>query len=173
MRIFYDYVNYHYLLAAIKKSPSGCQRSKTWIFFPLLGLKPLYSASVLIILINIPVAPRRGYSGFQVTGMTEWGQKSKPKKVLWASNKTKKMPGPKLQNFQAIKMSRQHQIIELSQILRLFWIPQKIPTLIKLQKKYILLQKSWNKKFQPHHPLPKKKSFDHPCHLKSGVPPGR
>ena len=111
MRISYDYVNYHYLLAAIKKFPSGCQCSKTWIFFSLLGLKPLFSASVLTILINIPVTPRRGYSGFQETGMPEWGQKSKSKKVLWASNKTKKMPGPKLQNFQAIKMSRQHQII--------------------------------------------------------------
>ena len=112
MRISYDYVNYHYLLAAIKKFSSGCQScSQTLIFFSLLGLKPLFYASVLTILINIPVAPRRGYSGFQVTGMIEWGQKSKPKKVLWASNKTKKMPGPKLQNFQAIKMSRQHQII--------------------------------------------------------------
>ena len=111
MRISYDYANYHYLLAAIKKFPSGCQCSQTLIFFSLLGLKPLFYASVLTILINIPVAPRRGYSGFQVTGMIEWGQKSKPKKVLWASNKTKKMPVPKLQNFQAIKMSRQHQII--------------------------------------------------------------
>ena len=29
--------------------------------------------------------PGRGYSGFQVTGMIEWGEKSKPKKI----------PGPK------------------------------------------------------------------------------
>ena len=27
----------------------------------------------------------RGYSGFQVTGMIEWGQKSKPNKILKAS----------------------------------------------------------------------------------------
>ena len=32
----------------------------------------------------------RGYSRFQVTGMFEWGQKSKPKKFPWASNKTPK-----------------------------------------------------------------------------------
>ena len=31
-----------------------------------------------------------GYSGFQVTGMIEWGQKSKPKKTPWDSNKTAK-----------------------------------------------------------------------------------
>ena len=31
-----------------------------------------------------------GYSGFQVTGMIKWGQKSKPKKIPWDSNKTAK-----------------------------------------------------------------------------------
>ena len=33
-----------------------------------------------------------GYSKFQVTGMIEWGQKSKPKQISWASNKTQKIP---------------------------------------------------------------------------------
>ena len=36
------------------------------------------------------------YSEFQVTGMIEWGQKSKPRKVSRASNKTKKIPGSKI-----------------------------------------------------------------------------
>ena len=36
------------------------------------------------------------YSEFQVTGMIEWGQKSKPKKIPRASNKPKKIPGPKI-----------------------------------------------------------------------------
>ena len=40
--------------------------------------------SVLIQVFSLPQA-QRGYSGFQVTGMIEWGQKSKPKKN----------PGPK------------------------------------------------------------------------------
>ena len=40
--------------------------------------------SVLIQLFSLTQA-HRGYSGFQVTGMIEWGQKSKPKKI----------PGPK------------------------------------------------------------------------------
>ena len=31
-----------------------------------------------------------GYSRFQVTGMFEWGQKSKPEKIPWASNKNPK-----------------------------------------------------------------------------------
>ena len=39
---------------------------------------------------------QRGYSRFQVTGMIEWGKKSKPKKIPWASNKPKKITGPKL-----------------------------------------------------------------------------
>ena len=37
-----------------------------------------------------------GYSRFQVTGMFEWGQKSKPKKIPWASNKTPKNPWTKI-----------------------------------------------------------------------------
>ena len=35
------------------------------------------------------------FSGFQKTGMIEWGQKSKPKKIPRASNKPPKIPGPK------------------------------------------------------------------------------
>ena len=55
-----------------------------------------------------------GFSGFQKTGMIEWGQKSKPKKIPRASNKPLKIPGPKctpknfMPNFQAIKISRKH-----------------------------------------------------------------
>ena len=37
-----------------------------------------------------------GYSEFQLMGMIEWGQKSKPKKIPKASNKTQKIPGPKI-----------------------------------------------------------------------------
>ena len=36
-----------------------------------------------------------GYSGFQVTWMIEWSQKSRPKKILRASNKTQKNPWTK------------------------------------------------------------------------------
>ena len=46
-----------------------------------------------------------GYFGFQVTGMIEWGQKSKPKTIPRASNKTTKYPMP---NICAIKISRKH-----------------------------------------------------------------
>ena len=38
---------------------------------------------------------QEGYSGFQVTGMIEWSQKSRPKKFPRASSKTQKIPGPK------------------------------------------------------------------------------
>ena len=37
----------------------------------------------------------RGYFGFEVTGMIKWGQNSKPKKILRASNKTAKNPWTK------------------------------------------------------------------------------
>ena len=37
-----------------------------------------------------------GYSRFHVTGMIEWGQKSKPKKIPRGSNEPKKFPGPKI-----------------------------------------------------------------------------
>ena len=36
-----------------------------------------------------------GYSGFQVTGMIEWSQKSRPKKFPRASSKTQKNPWTK------------------------------------------------------------------------------
>ena len=37
-----------------------------------------------------------GYSGFQVTGIIEWGQKSKPKKSLQLPTKPEKILGPKI-----------------------------------------------------------------------------
>ena len=46
--------------------------------------KPIFSNS----------APGR-YSGFQVTGMIEWSQKSRPKKLPRASSKTQKNPWTK------------------------------------------------------------------------------
>ena len=36
-----------------------------------------------------------GYLGFQVTGMIEWSQKSRPKKIPRASSKTQKNPWTK------------------------------------------------------------------------------
>ena len=35
-----------------------------------------------------------GYSRFQVTGMMEWRQKSKPSKIPRVSNKTQRIPRP-------------------------------------------------------------------------------
>ena len=39
---------------------------------------------------------QRGYPGLQVTGMIEWSQKSRPKKLPRASSKTQKIPGSKM-----------------------------------------------------------------------------
>ena len=36
--------------------------------------------------------PQGGYSGFQVTEMIEWSQKSRPKKIPKVSSKTQKNP---------------------------------------------------------------------------------
>ena len=37
-----------------------------------------------------------GLSAFQMTRMIEWGQKSKPPKIPWVSNKTQKSPCTKI-----------------------------------------------------------------------------
>ena len=60
----------------------------------------------------IPITETKWGGAFQVTGMIEWGHKSKPKQILRASNKTSKNP-PKnpMTNFQAIKISRKQQMI--------------------------------------------------------------
>jgi len=42
-----------------------------------------------------PLSERLEQAKFEVTGMIEWGQKSKPQKVPWASNKTQKNPWTK------------------------------------------------------------------------------
>ena len=102
--------------------------------------------------------------------MIEWGQKSKPIKIPWASNKTTpKIPGqnftpkkshaefPNHKNFQkALKKHEKwkHQFDYPKSY------PQKILTKIFSPKKI--------PKWEISNP---KKSFDHPCPLKSGVPP--
>ena len=40
--------------------------------------------------------PQGGYLGFQVMGMIEWSQKSRPPKIPRASSKTQKIPAPKI-----------------------------------------------------------------------------
>ena len=63
----------------------------------------------------------RGYSGFQVTGMIEWGQKSKPNKILKASyNPPPKIPGLKhnppknpMPNFRALDGTTTPNIVAL------------------------------------------------------------
>ena len=99
-----------------------------------------------------------GYSKFQVTGMIEWRQKSKPKKF----------PGPKvispknpMSNFRALKVStkqnkfgctlfaeaRSWETRTLPRIVRLFWIPKK--SLLKSSHpKKIPAKLSYPKKFR-------------------------
>ena len=97
-----------------------------------------------------------GYSGFQVTGMMEWEKKSKPKKIPRASNKTQKIPGPKFNPPKSHAEFLNHKNFQkaLHETLVLNTNPPPLP-----KEKYL-------PKFS--HP---KKSFDHPCHLKSRVHP--
>ena len=46
-------------------------------------------------MVSITVASQGDYSGFQVTGMTEWGKKSKPPKITRTSNNAQKNPWTK------------------------------------------------------------------------------
>ena len=52
---------------------------------------PIFIAHI----VSITVTSQGGYSGFQVTGMTEWGQKSKPQKITRTSNNVQKNPWTK------------------------------------------------------------------------------
>ena len=95
-----------------------------------------------------------GYSGFQVTGVIEWGQKWKPKTSLGLKQPSpppKRLglhltPTPSPQNFQ----------IALNDI----------------TPKQSVLKLSYPKKYLPKFSYPKKtpKSFDHPCQFSTGVP---
>ena len=98
--------------------------------------------------------PKGGYSGFQVTGVIEWGQKWKPKTSLGLKQPSppqKRLglhltPTPSPQNFQ----------IALNDI----------------TPKQSVLKLSYPKKYLPKFSYPKKtpKSFDPPCQFSTGVP---
>ena len=114
-------------------------------------------------------AKGREYSGFQVTGMIEWGKKSKPKIIPRASNKTQN-PWYKNLRPQALKKAANKFGCTLFAELRgprghyhessdCLKTPLKNPFLDQATQK-ILAKFSYPKK-----------SFDHPSHLKSGVPP--
>ena len=121
--------------------------------------------------------------GFLVTGMIDWRQKSTPppkKKIPRASNKTpKKTLGPKFNPKKSHAEFPSHKKFQRSYAAGIrgnyhessecLEYPQKIPAKIKPSKKYLpkfsYPKKSRNRNFEPQ------KSFDHPCHLKSGVPP--
>ena len=91
-----------------------------------------------------------GYSAFQVIGMIKWGQKSKPKKIAGPKfnppSPPQKNPMP---NFLAMKTSRKHYHVT---------------------KKNGNISLEYPKKPYLNQATPKK-SFDHPCHVQSKVPP--
>ena len=102
----------------------------------------------------------KGYSRFQVTGMIEWGQKSKLQKIPRASNTTQKNPWTKnltqknlMPHYVAGIHGHYHESSDC------FEYPKK--SLLKSQLKS-------SHTFQIFLP---KKILDHPCHLKSEVPP--
>ena len=76
-----------------------------------------------------------GYSGFQVTGMIEWGQNSKhKKKSLRLQTKPKKFPNEfpeSRKGYNTKKNQRQPGYAgttTIPRIFRLFWISKQIPT---------------------------------------------
>ena len=97
-----------------------------------------------------------GYSRFQVTGMIEWGQKSKPKKIPGPKFNPQKTHAefPSHKNFQRNYTARicGDHTQELSQIFRLFEYPTKSLLKSSYPKKYLpnfpYPKKSWNQKFQ-------------------------
>ena len=136
---------------------------------PLVG-NPISESIVSFELhFTLPDAPG-GHSGFQVTGMIEWGQKSDPKKSLH-QNLTPQKSTP---NFRAIKICRGTTRPGYAGTIT------NLHTVLNTPKNP-LLKSSYPKKYSPKFSYPKKsrnrtfqtpkKSFDHPCHLKSWVPP--
>ena len=124
-----------------------------------------------------------GYSEFQLMGMIEWGQKSKPKKIPKASNKTKKIPGPKINPPPSKKKKALNDITRkiktssgwdrralLTTNLQIVLNTQTNPYLNQATKK-ILAKFSYLKKIPQTKISNPQKSFDHPRHLKLGVLP--
>ena len=102
------------------------------------------------LLVNQSMCSSGGYSGFQVTGMIEWGQKSNSPKISVPKCNPSKNPMP---NFRAIKFPESIKWYNYNESSDCFEYP-----------KNSLLKSSCLKKYLP------KKLFGHPCHLKSGVP---
>ena len=82
-----------------KKEKSRCVYFLEWMYcMQFLGynnMNPCCFWSFLILWVTI-IHTQEGYYGFQVTGMIEWGQKSKPKKIPRAFDKTPKTRRPKI-----------------------------------------------------------------------------
>ena len=98
---------------------------------------------------------------FKVTGMIEWGLKLKPKKISGRNINPQKPCAKFLSlNFR--------DTLALPQIFRLFeLIPKKILSKVNPPKKCFPILP---KKFPESKISNPEKSFDHPYHLKSGVP---
>ena len=135
-----------------------------------------------------------GYSGFQVTGMIEWSQKSRPKKIPRASSKTQKNPWTKnwppknpkpilwpLKVPERGNAITQRKPLEIEHsclfIHHTIWIyPSPHLILFNTPKKSLLKSSYPSQIFVPTK-IPEskisnpKKSFDHPSHLKSRVSP--
>ena len=135
-----------------------------------------------------------GYSGFQVTGMIEWSQKSRPKKIPRASSKTQKNPWTKnwppknpMPILWPLKVPERGNAITQRKTLEIehsclfihhtIWIyPSPHLILFNTPKKSLLKSSYPSQIFVPTK-IPEskisnpKKSFDHPSHLKSRVSP--
>ena len=125
-----------------------------------------------------------GYSGFQVTGMIEWIQKSRPKKISGPKIDPQKNPMPILWPLKVPERGNaitQRKTLEIEHsclfIHHTIWIyPFSHLILFNTPKKSLLKSSYPSQIFVPKK-IPEskisnpKKSFDHPCHLKSRVPP--
>ena len=92
-----------------------------------------------------------GYSGFQVIGMIKWGQKSKPKKI----------PGPKFNPPLPPQKKSHAEFPNRKNFQKTLWCNKEKNANISFEypKKSVLNQAT------------PEKSFDHPCHVQSKVPP--
>ena len=118
-----------------------------------------------------------GTPDFKWQGWSNGGKNKTPQEIPSASNKTPQNPWTKIQppktptpNFQGIKISRSGRNTWTITNLQIVLNTPKYPIHIKLPQKY-LPKYSCPKEIPKSKILNPRKSFDHPCHLKSGVPP--
>ena len=155
---------HHTAVSTVKHVHSNVQRRLAW----MAGAK----GTVLVFIACIASVSNR----VKWRELSNGGKNQNPKKSLGLQTKPKKIPGPKFnpqklqcQISQPWKFPESIKWYNYYESSNCFENNQKSVLKSSYPKKY-LLKLSYSKKILKSKIWDPKKSFDHPCHLKSGVP---